>query len=418
MARAGTMTDHDAGHEAAPATRGAAARHRLARALGRRSVKVLLGVVALLIGLRIALPFIVLHVLNDRLAHMEGYWGRAQDVDISLLRGAYAIDALRIVKRGSDAPEPFLTIPRTDISVEWGALLDGKIVAEIVMEHPTLNFIVEGGGVEEQTGSENDWRQTVDDMVPLTINRFVIRRGEIHYRDYGNRPEVDLRMDRIALVAHGLSTERQRGEALPARLHMDARVQRSGRLVVDSRLDPFAEEPTFNLSLRLRELPATELNNFLRAYAGVDAEEGTFFLYSQIRARDGRFRGYVRPIAEGLELFRFGEEGSFFDVLGDAIVDTIAEIFTNQGSDPDRFATEVPISGSFQRPEAQTWPAVIEILKNAFVRALRHGFSNRGDWQAVDDDGEPVDREGEEASERSEDRGEPERAEDLADPSP
>lgn len=377
----------------------------------RRSAKAALGLVVVLIGLRIALPFIVLHVLNDRLSKMDGYWGRVEDVDISLIRGAYALDGLRIVKRGSDAPEPFLTIPRTDISIQWGALFDGKVVAEIVMQHPTLNFIVQGGGVEEQTGEENDWRQTVDDMVPLTINRLVIRQGEVHYRDYGNQPEVDLRMDRIALVARGLSTERQRGEVLPARLHADARVQRSGRLVVDSRLDPFAEEPTFNLSLRLRELPATELNDFLRAYAGVDAEEGTFYLYSQVQAREGRFRGHVKPIAEGLELFRFGESGSFFDVLGDAIVDTIAEIFTNQGSDPDRFATEVPISGNFDRPDVNGWAAVVAVLKNAFIEALQHGFSSRGDWSAVDEHGDPFegDAEGE---------AEPERAEDLGDPAP
>jgi len=406
MARAGTFGDQ---REVSPRRPRLARAGRWARMFERRGAKAILGLVVLLIGLRIALPFIVLHVLNDRLSKMDGYWGRVEDVDISLIRGAYALDGLRIVKRGSDAPEPFLTIPRTDISIQWGAIFDGKIVAEIVMQHPTLNFIVEGGGVEEQTGEENDWRQTVDDMVPLTINRLVIRQGEVHYRDYGNQPEVDLRMDRIALVARGLSTERRRGEVLPARLHADARVQRSGRLVVDSRLDPFAEEPTFNLSLRLRELPATELNNFLRAYAGVDAEEGTFYLYSQVQAREGRFRGHVKPIAEGLELFRFGESGSFFDVLGDAIVDTIAEIFTNQGSDPDRFATEVPISGNFDRPDVNGWAAVVAVLKNAFIEAIQHGFSSRGDWQAVDEDGEPVEGEAE---------PEPERAEDLGDPAP
>lgn len=408
MARAGTFGDQ---REVSPRRPRLARAGRWARMFERRSAKAALGLVVLLIGLRIALPFIVLHVLNDRLSKMDGYWGRVQDVDISLIRGAYALDGLRIVKRGSDAPEPFLTIPRTDISIQWGAIFDGKIVAEIVMQHPTLNFIVEGGGVEEQTGEENDWRQTVDDMVPLTINRLVIRQGEVHYRDYGNQPEVDLRMDRIALVARGLSTERRRGEVLPARLHADARVQRSGRLVVDSRLDPFAEEPTFNLSLRLRELPATELNNFLRAYAGVDAEEGTFYLYSQVQAREGRFRGHVKPIAEGLELFRFGESGSFFDVLGDAIVDTIAEIFTNQGSDPDRFATEVPISGNFDRPDVNGWAAVVAVLKNAFIEAIQHGFSNRGDWQAVDEDGEPLEG-------QAEGGAEPERAEDLGDPAP
>jgi hypothetical protein len=359
--------------------------------LERTSAKVIVGIVLLLIAARIALPFVVKHVLNERLAQLEGYRGRIEDVDIALWRGAYRIEGLRIVKTGGDVPVPFFVAPSTDISIEWNALFDGKVVAEIVLSRPELNFVAAGGGSEEQTGEEADWRSAVDDMVPITINRFVIRNGEVHYRDYGSSPEVDLRVDRLALVARNLSTVRRRGEELPARVHVDARVQRSGRLVADARVDPWDEQPTFSLSLRLRELPARELNPMLRAYAGVDAEAGNFFLYSEIGAREGRFQGYVKPMAEGLSIFRPDEEGSFVDVLGDALVGLVAEVFENHGT--DRLAIEVPVSGSFDSPQTDGWAAVGSALSNAFIRAIQHGLRNRAGWGPAEEE-EPRSRAG------------------------
>ncbi|UJR78159.1 DUF748 domain-containing protein [Sandaracinus amylolyticus] len=356
---------------------------RFGARLATRTGKVLLALVVLLIAARIALPYVVEHVLNERLARLEGYHGHIDDVDMALWRGAYRIEGLRIVKTGGEQPEPFFTAPVIDISVEWESLLDGKVVAEIELMRPVLNFIVAGGGAQAQTGEENDWRATVDDLVPLTINRFVVREGEVHYRDYGARPPVDLRADRMQVLARGLSNVRREREELPASVHLESRVQRSGSLTVDARLDPWQEQPTFNLSLRMRDLPARELNPMMRAYAGVDAEGGTTFLYSEIRAREGRFGGYVKPMAEGLSLFELDEEGDFFDVLGDAIVQLVAEVFENQGE--DRLAIEVPVSGTFESPDVDPWAVVGSVLRNAFVEAIRHGLASPGDWTSAEE---------------------------------
>lgn len=386
MARASTLGSLV--HRRARTPRLRAIAERVAMRLERGWAKTLIATIALIAAARIALPYVIEHYLDERLAALEGYTGDVADVDLALFRGAYRLEGIRIVKTDGGAPVPFFRAPAIDISLEWGALLDGRVVAEIVMERPELNVVTEGA--RRQTGEEADWRDAVDDMVPLTINRFVIRGGEVYYRDYTRDPQVNFRIDRLGLIARGLSNRPARGGALPARIHADARVQQSGRLVLDARLDPFAVEPTFNLALRLRELPATELNALLRPYAGVDAEGGTFFLYSEVRARQGRFRGYVKPMAEGLSLFRSDEEGTFFDVLGDALVQLVVEVFSNWGT--DRLAVRVPISGTFESPETDGWAVVLSVLSNAFIRAIRHGLEDRGAWgpeQDIDLGGAP-----------------------------
>lgn len=62
--------------------------------LKTKKAKVLLVLLALLVLLRLALPYIVLRYANKTLANMEGYYGHIQDIDIALYRGAYTIDSL------------------------------------------------------------------------------------------------------------------------------------------------------------------------------------------------------------------------------------------------------------------------------------------------------------------------------------
>ena len=156
-------------------------------------------------------------------------------------------------------------------------------------------------------------------------------------------------------------------------------VQGSGALEAHTRLDPWRRTPTFKLDLAMRRLDATEVNDLLRAYAGVDAEGGELYLYSELSAREGRFEGYVKPMASGLSLFAIDEEGDFFDVLGDAMVQLAVEIFENHGT--DRFAVRVPLSGSLESPDADGWAAVASILSNAFIEAIEHGIEDRSAWR-------------------------------------
>lgn len=353
------------------------------RSLRPRWAKALLSVVVILVIVRLALPSVVKWVINDRLANLDGYYGHVEDVDIALWRGAYQLDALNIMKVGGDVPVPFFSVDETDISIDWWAVLEGQIVAEITMQHPVLNFVSEVSGGEGQMGEGNDWRDVVDDLVPITINRFETHDGEITYRDYQSHPPVDLRLTETEIVAEGLSTARDESasdeDELPARLDMYATAQRSGHVEIHMGLDAFDERPTFDLDLALEDLRAQELNDMLRAYAGVDAEGGRVFLYSELSSRHGRFEGYVKPMAEGLSIFQFGEDGDFIDVFGDFLVSLVAEIFENHGT--DRFALRVPVSGTFEAVEVDGWAVVGSVLYNTFIEAIQHGVENRGGWR-------------------------------------
>jgi hypothetical protein len=87
----------------------------------RKKLRILLWVVGVLIVVRIALPYVLLHLINDKLEHMRGYTGHVVDIDLALIRGAYRIEQFNLdrVDSVTEARTPFLAAELIDLSVDW-----------------------------------------------------------------------------------------------------------------------------------------------------------------------------------------------------------------------------------------------------------------------------------------------------------
>jgi hypothetical protein len=87
-------------------------------------VRTVLIIVAALVLIRIALPYVILHFANQRLEKMPGYYGHVEDIDLALIRGAYRIDGFFLDKQDSVTLKrtPFMAADVIDLSVEWKAL--------------------------------------------------------------------------------------------------------------------------------------------------------------------------------------------------------------------------------------------------------------------------------------------------------
>src|SRR5690606_37339351 len=100
---------------------------------GTKRKKVLLAVAAVavvLIGVRVALPTVIQDYVNDKLDESPSYDGSVGDIDLSLIRGAYRIDDIAIIKTEGDVPVPLFAAEHVEFSILWSALLKGAVVAE------------------------------------------------------------------------------------------------------------------------------------------------------------------------------------------------------------------------------------------------------------------------------------------------
>ncbi len=338
----------------------------------KRWHKITLFFLALLIALRIALPFIVLHYLNKYLANLGEYTGHVEDVDIALLRGAYQIEDLRIEKIAGKKKQPFLYIPLMDLSVEWKSLFKGAIVGEVEVIRPEVNFSFAKDKASRQTGEELDWTKLVKDLLPININRFVVREGDVSLVSLFDTSKDAIELKNFDVDILNIRNVEDRADPLPSPVFAKGDVPGyGGTLKFDSRFNLLRQFPDFNYNLRFDNLQLPKLNSLVKPYTGVDFERGTVSLYSEMAMRDGKFNGYFKPLTNGMRIFDWKEKdgrtvGQFFKEL---FAEGAAELLENQKT--DQIATRIPIGGTAKSVDTDLWTIVLNVLWNAYVGAFQ-----------------------------------------------
>jgi hypothetical protein len=344
----------------------------------RRKLRIFVITLGILIVIRICLPYIILHFVNQKLATLDGYYGRVDDIDLALYRGAYVIKDIylhKVDKEKKDTTE-FFDSPRIDLSVEWHSIFDGKVVGEIEFEQPVIQYTMDKTiGKEANTEEDTtDLVQLVKDMMPIRINRLAVVNGQIHYVDKTKQPLVDVPLTEVNAEAKNLTNESDPTQLLPATVTFKSKLY-DGAFSINVKLDPLNKIPTFDLNATLTETNMVHLNPFFTAYANFDLKAGNMSMYTEFAAKDNKFAGYIKPLIKDLDVVQFkDEEGNFVQITWEALVGTTAEVFQNQNK--DQLATKVPIEGSFKNPDVGVINAIWSVIINAFVSALRPALDN------------------------------------------
>ncbi len=307
--------------------------------------------------------------VNRKLSEIPGYRGHVAAVTLHLWRGAYQIHKIDITKTGGDVPVPFFSAPLVDLSVEWKALFNGSFVGEIYFNQPQLNFVNAPSKEDSQVGVDRPWTEKIKQLFPLKINRFVVHDGTIHYRDFHKEPKVDVVFDRVRMLATNLTNSEKLSETLHAHIQIECRPLREGDLRSKMDLDPYAEKPTFSTQLEMKGVPLVKLNDFAKAYAGITFESGTLGIATELDAKRGDFNGFVEPVFDHMSIFDPGHDSKNpIDFIWQGVVGGLTRIIRNQPK--DRFATRVPLSGSFDNPQPAIIATVLNVFKNALIKAF------------------------------------------------
>ncbi len=351
----------------------------------KKPVKILLIVLAVLIVIRIILPYVVLHYANKTLANMNGYYGHIKDIDLALIRGAYKIDSIYLNKVDTltNKQTYFFSAESIDLSIEWKALFHGSIVGELVFEKPILKFSKDKVEPKDLRNDSTDFKKLLDDFMPLSINRFGINHGTIQYIDQFSSPNVDITMTDVNVLALNLKNSYDSTVLLPASVRADADIY-EGTLDFNLKLNPLADQPAFDMNAELKNTNLVLLNDFFKAYANVDVNKGTFGMYTEVAAKKGAFTGYVKPIVKGLDVYGPEDKSdNIFRKLWEALAGGTSEVLENQPK--DQFATKIPFEGNLDDPKANIWITIANVIQNAFVNALQPSIDNEITIGSVDE---------------------------------
>ena len=200
---------------------------------------------------------------------LKGYHVEIGSLDFHPI--GFSLDLENAVIRQDAHPEPAVAhIPLLSASVDWKALLFGRLVADFRIENPkfVINLNQFQKEREDKTPLQNrGWQQAVQEIYPLEINEFVITNGELTYIDRGEFRPLNLRS--VNLQATNIRNVRSGEDQYPSPFRLDARVFENGKVVLDGRSD-FLAEPhlAFVAELNCEQLeldyfqPITERYNF------------------------------------------------------------------------------------------------------------------------------------------------------------
>ncbi|SFD27953.1 DUF748 domain-containing protein [Spirosoma endophyticum] len=343
----------------------------------KRTTKILIALVVLLIIARLLLPYFVLRYVNKTLADMGGYTGHVEDLDIHLIRGAYQLDDLRIRKINGKIKEPFVFIPKTDLSVEWKSLFKGKLVSEVECYEPEINFAFSESESQSQTGAEVDWTAYLKKLLPININRFAVINGKVNLTSLITQPRADLSLQKFQGEIRNIRNVEDKDNKLPSPVTASGDVPGyGGTMNFDANMNLLKVVPDLDYKLRFSNLQLVKLNPLAREYANLDFERGTVSVYSEMAMLNSKLNGYLKPLTKGMKIFKINEHegrsvGKFFTEL---IAQGGTAILKNQKR--DQVATRIPLNGTIENIETATWPTIFGVLRNAYIEAFRGEFDN------------------------------------------
>jgi uncharacterized protein DUF748 len=239
-----------------------------------------LGIVGALVVLAIIVSFFLDEPLRRQVEHrmnarLKGYHARIGKLDFHPIGGS--IDFYDVLfTQDADPDPPVMKLKRLTASVQWAALIHGRVVADFLVDEPIVyvdrtHFQKE---MEDPTPvKDHGWQDAIEAMYPLKINLFRIRNGAATYVDAGQARPLTLKA--INVSARNIRNVRSDNKDYPSPVSIDAVVFDDGRLAVDGAAD-FLREPYAGVKGHV-ELQRIALDYFkpIAARYGFNLERGT-----------------------------------------------------------------------------------------------------------------------------------------------
>jgi hypothetical protein len=208
---------------------------------------------ACLVGLSYYLDTILREYVESSMnQRITGYSVRIRAVRFHPIGFALDLVDMTVTQDQHPAP-PVLHIPRLRASVDWGALLDRRLVADFLVERPKayVNLTQARAEIQDKTAMrERGWQEALESIYPLKINVFRLEEGEVTYVDRG--PFRPLQLSQVQLHADNIRNVRSPDHVYPSPIHLEAVVFDTGKVVLDGNANFLAEpHPGLRASLSL-----------------------------------------------------------------------------------------------------------------------------------------------------------------------
>jgi hypothetical protein len=216
----------------------------------------------------------------------------------------------------------------------------------------------------------------LDELLPTTLHRLEIQNSRVTFQNLDVKPQVHLDADNINAVITNLTNVKDEKGLRVATATASANLLEGAYLKADARFDPFNFED-FDFASEMRDIHLPQINTFTTHYLNVDFEDGHGELYVELKAEEGKLKGYAKPLFQDVNIMSWRQDveqqkDNPLQLLWEGALGFFKTLFTN--AETKRVATQIEISGTIDKAEINSWQAVAGIVKNAFFEALQSRF--------------------------------------------
>lgn len=172
-----------------------------------------------------------------------------------------SLDLDDVIVRQKDHPEPpIAALPKIQGSLQWSALLRGRLVTDEWIDHPVIHLTRPQAAKELDASSEQkqSWQEALFAMQEVRINEIRVTNGEVTYRERANAKP--LHITELNVTAENIRNVRSKPHEYPSDIHIDAVLFEKGKFTLDGHADFFAEPSlAVNADLTLTDIELAAL---------------------------------------------------------------------------------------------------------------------------------------------------------------
>jgi hypothetical protein len=203
------------------------------------------------------------------------------------------------------------------------------------------------------------------------LRQFQLRNSNLTFDNQEMKPEWKLYLNNTDLTLSNFSNHEQQGTA---HLDLNGDFMGSGKATVTGVFLSALTGPEFNMNCAIENTRVTSLNPLLKAYARTEVSGELFTVYSQLGVKNDSMNGYVKPLFMNLEVYNRRQEKarSLTHKIKELAIAGAVHLLKNPRT--KKQASIVNVSGKLKKPNVSSRQTFVEVLRNAFIKAILPGF--------------------------------------------
>jgi Domain of Unknown Function (DUF748) len=195
--------------------------------------------------------------------------------------------------------------------------------------------------------------------------------GVVGFVNQAARPAYHVFLGDASIEVENLSNHLTAGRSIAS---VKGRFMGSGATTATATFRPERHGADFDLAVKIEDTQVRDMNDLLRAYAGVDVVDGLFTLVAELSVKNRTVSGYVKPLFRNLDVYHAAQDRKKnpFRQTYEAVVGGVAHLLKSRPR--EEVATRATITGRLENPRSSTLEIIMGLVQNAFFRAILPQF--------------------------------------------